>query len=155
VEIMANKLKHVLTAAVVCVTTLLSGFSEDARALACTPGVAINSSGFTLGCATPALWSVLSINYDQKSDVGIYIKNDSGTFGSTAGMEIGVYGGKIATDSTITTADFNPIVTPPVGLMGDKNIAVTDGVYPSTIATSTTGISNTSPGRPSACRMNS
>ena len=47
------------------IVALFFASSDDARALTCTPGVAFvttgaaSAQGFTLGCATPALWAVL------------------------------------------------------------------------------------------------
>ena len=102
------------------------GHSGNALALSCTPGVSIASSGFTLGCATPALWAVLAVNQPAAGGTTLDFKGGSGTYGSTAGMQVGIVGGNIKTTST---SQFS------------GNIVVTDGIFPSAQATDTNNVS--------------
>ena len=99
--------------------------SGGALALSCTPGVSVSASGYSLGCATSQLWAILEINQAGSGGTTLDFKNGSGTYGSTAGMQVGVYGG------TVKTTDISKF---------SGNMLVTDGIYPSDQATNTTAV---------------
>lgn len=105
-------------------SALAFAFAGETRALTCTPGVNVTSSGFTLGCATPALWAVLAINQPESGKT-LDFKAGSGTTGSTQGMQVGIYGGTLKTSSTSTFSG---------------NLVDTSGVYPSGMATNASGV---------------
>jgi PEP-CTERM motif len=81
--------------------------SGSALALACTPGLSFNTtSGFTLGCASPALWSILSINQNLTSGASApYLQFGNGGINGIQGAagNVGAYGGvKVTADANAT-----------------------------------------------------
>lgn len=135
-----------LAAGLLAIALFVAGAGE-ARAdytppsVTCTPGVRIGAlenggSGFTLGCASPALWSILSIDYGETRSYPDNVHNKlrfqsgSGTANSTPGVRVGIYGGRIETSAdTVFPCPVGTTCAPP----GD--IVATDGIYPSTATT--------------------
>ena len=114
---------------------IAGGHSGSALALACTPGVGFNTTtGFELGCASSALWSVLSINQNVTS--GAYAPilefNNGGINGSVGSVgNVGAYGGvKVIADANATFSG---------------NIMVQSGTTP---ATDTSGVIMNAPPDP-------
>ena len=79
----------------------------NALALTCTPGVSFNTTtGFELGCASPALWSILSVNQNLTSGASApYLQFSNGGTNGIAGStgNVGAYGGvKVTADANAT-----------------------------------------------------
>ena len=100
---------------------LAGAHSGAALALSCVPGVSVGSSGFTLGCAAPTIWTVLEVNENMAQGAKVTFSGNSGTSLSSAGLQVGVAGGTITDKGSVSAYS--------------GNILVTDGSAPSTQAT--------------------
>ena len=129
------KARRLLVSALVAMG-ITGGFVGSALALTCTPGVGFNTTtGFELGCASSALWSVLSVNQSLTSGASAPILefNNGGINGSVGSVgNIGAYGGvKVNADANATFSG---------------NIMVQSGTTP---ATDTSGVIMGAPPDPS------
>lgn len=104
------------------------GHSGSALALTCTPPVSFsNAAGFDLGCASPALWSVLSINATSGHTPLLQFSNGGTNGDQGATGNVGAYAGvQVAADASSVFAG---------------NIVVQTG-------TNTTGVDMTAPPNP-------
>ena len=135
---MSKKLSFRLSFVAILGATFLGAFSNPALALTCTSGsVNVNSAGYNLGCASPTLWAVLSYNESTsgttRAATTLTVIDNAGTSLSTPGVQVGVYGGKIVTNSATNAVDF-----------AGNIVKTTTGASPSG-PTDTSGVVITSP----------